>query len=136
MVNAKLLGKCGLYCGSCTDYLEEKCCLGCGCNCEQCAAHWHHQSCEISLCVDERGLETCADCPELACTKLIQFAYDPVWRSHLPVIENLRRIRTIGSERWLEEQAAYYADPAKLAPWIKLHHDCGRAWQESQGPES
>ena len=136
MADARLLGKCGLYCGICTDYLEEKCCLGCGCDCDQCAAAWHHQSCQISLCVDERGLETCADCSELPCTKLILFACDPIWTTHRPVIENLRRIRAIGSDRWLEEQVAYFAIPENRTAWIWLHHQNARAWQESRSPES
>ena len=136
MVDVKLLAKCGLYCGICTDLLEEKCCLGCGCDCEQCAAHWHHQSCEISLCVDEHGIETCADCPEFPCTKLILFANDPIWTTHRPVIENLRRIQVIGSARWLEEQAAYFSDPSKRKAWIWLHHENARIWQASQGDGS
>jgi len=49
-------------------------------------------------------LASCAECDDLPCTRLIQFANDPIWRTHLPVLENLRRIQRIGVEAWLDER--------------------------------
>ena len=56
---------------------------------------------------------------------LIQFAYDPRWWTHLPVIENCRRIQKIGVEDWLAEQEAYWTtDDTGRARWITLYHKC------------
>ncbi|MCD4752517.1 MAG: DUF3795 domain-containing protein [Anaerolineaceae bacterium] len=112
MKDQELLAPCGLYCGVCSDYSLQRECKGCDsdCDCGECAACWHHAHCRIYKCVKSRGHQTCAECEELPCTMLIEFAYDPIWRSHLPVIENLRRIRKIGSEAWLAEQREYWSD--------------------------
>jgi len=128
MAEINLLGKCGLYCGICTDYTDCEC-EGCGCTSPNTAAAWHNTHCEIALCVASRGHESCADCDELACTKLIHFAYDPIWRSHLPVIENCRRIRRIGTEAWLNEQRAYFENDRNRRVWQRLHRQCGKELQ-------
>lgn len=60
----------------------------------------------------------------MPCTKLVQFAYDPIWRTHLPVIENLRRIRTIGADAWLSEQKEYWSDEKRLKRWLALYEEC------------
>lgn len=122
-----LYGKCGLYCGICSDYLKKKECSGCGCTCEQCAAHWHHQACQIYRCAEGRGFDTCAQCLELPCTTLIQFTYDPKWRTHRPVIENCRRIKHIGLAAWLDEQETFWQDEKTKARWIELHERCGQS---------
>lgn len=109
--NRELAAPCGLYCGSCTELLLDNTCHGCGCDCGQCAAEPHRNACSIHrYCVADKGLETCAGCSDFPCTQLIQFAYDPIWRTHLPILENLRRIQRIGVEAWLSEQDAYWAD--------------------------
>jgi hypothetical protein len=118
-----LVGRCGLYCDLCTERIAESC-HGCGCECNACGAQYHREHCAIYRCVTERGLLTCADCPEMPCTRLIHFAYDPIWRTHRPVIENLRRIRRIGVEAWLEEQRAYFDDERLRQRWLDLHREC------------
>lgn len=112
MKDQHLLAPCGLYCGACSDYSIDNECQGCGsdCSCGNCAVCWHHDHCQVYTCVKAHGFQTCAECPDLPCSTLIGFAYDPIWRSHLPVIENLRRIRKIGAEAWLEEQRSYWDD--------------------------
>jgi hypothetical protein len=80
--------------------------------------------------VAEKGLVTCADCGEMPCTQVIQFACDPIWRTHRPVIENLRRIRRIGAEAWLAEQAVYWADERRLDRWVRLHKECEAKYAE------
>jgi hypothetical protein len=56
--------------------------------------------------------------------RLIQFAFDPVWRTDRPVIENLGRVQRIGDEAWLGEQAAYWLDGRRLERWLQLHKQC------------
>ncbi|MCR4405542.1 MAG: DUF3795 domain-containing protein [Anaerolineae bacterium] len=129
-----LAAPCGLYCGSCTELLLDDTCHGCGCECGECAAGPHHNVCAIyHCCVIEKGLETCAGCDDFPCTQLIQFAYDPIWRTHLPVLENLRRIQRIGVEAWLDEQQAYWADRKRLDRWLQLHRECEAKYEQGWG---
>jgi hypothetical protein len=121
----KLAAPCGLYCGNCTNLLLDGACHGCGCSCGLCAAEAHRTSCPVfHCCAEERGLASCAECLDFPCTAIIQFAYDPIWRTHLPVLENLRRIRRVGVDGWLDEQEAYWANERRLERWIQLHLQC------------
>jgi hypothetical protein len=134
MTDRTLMAPCGLYCGSCSDRLVEGVCHGCGCGCDECAAQAHHEACAIyRCCVVENGFATCAECTDLPCTRVIQFAYDPIWRTHRPVIENLRRIRRIGDAAWLAEQAAYWADERRLERWVQLHRECEANYAQRYG---
>lgn len=129
-----LAAPCGLYCGSCTELLLDDTCHGCGCDCGRCAAEPHHNACGIyRCCVTEKGLETCAGCEDFPCTRLIQFAYDSIWRTHLPVLENLRRIQRIGVEAWLDEQEAHWADQKWLDRWLQLHRECEAKYEQMYG---
>ena len=128
-VRAVLAGPCGLYCGICSDYASGEC-HGCGCECGGCAASYHHAQCEIYQCAESRGLMSCAACDGLPCTALVQFAHDPVWITHGPVIENLRRIRLIGPGTWVEEQEAYWSDRQHAAKWVYLHEKQAETYEE------
>jgi hypothetical protein len=55
---------------------------------------------------------------------LIRFCYNPVWLHHLPVIENLRRQRDIGKEKWLEEQKETWSSEWYLKRWLWLQKEC------------
>lgn len=50
----RLIARCGLYCGACRKYLQDKC-PGCRLN-EK--ALW----CGIRKCVQEKNIDTCANC--------------------------------------------------------------------------
>jgi hypothetical protein len=128
-VREVLAGPCGLYCGICSDYASGEC-HGCGCECAGCAAGYHHHQCEIYQCAESRGLASCAACDDFPCTELVQFAYDPVWLTHGPVIENLRRIRLIGPAAWVEEQEAYWSDRRNAEKWEYLHKKQAEAYEE------
>ena len=43
----KLAAPCGLYCGVCSEFLLDRTCHGCGCDCGQCAAGPHRRACDI-----------------------------------------------------------------------------------------
>lgn len=120
-----LAAPCGLYCGACIDYLVHRTCHGCGCECRKCAAAEHHEQCDIYRCCNkERNLRSCHECRELPCSKLIQFCYNPVWLHHLPVIENLRRHKTVGTEKWLKEQKDAWGNEWYLRRWLWLQKEC------------
>ena len=133
MKDANLLAPCGLYCGICNDFNAGEC-KGCGsdCTCEKCAACWHHEHCKIYQCVADKGYKTCAECDDLPCTMLIEFCFDPIWRSHRPVIENLRRMKKIGYETWLAEQKEYWSDPEKRTMYHYAGSENGRNYNEYQ----
>lgn len=120
---------CGLYCGICGDFLRDVC-HGCGCDCGKCIGKGHFDNCEIAKCVKGRKLESCADCGELPCTKLIQFTAHPIWRTHLPCIENLRRRKKIGTQAWIEEQEGYWRDDKRCRQRAWLGAECERRADE------
>jgi hypothetical protein len=124
---------CGLYCGVCSDYLVNKECHGCFCECGECASAYHREECDLyQCCVEQRGYEGCHECEELPCSKLIRFCFDPVWTSHSPVIENLRRRKAVGTKEWLEEQKRVFSDEKALKRWLWLQKECEKRWKRSQ----
>ena len=130
----KLAAPCGLYCGACIDYLVYRRCHGCGCNCVSCAASPHHRQCDIyKCCVEQRGHEACYECEEFPCSMLIQFCHNPVWLHHLPVIENLRRRKTIGTGRWLKEQKRTWSNEWYLKRWLWFQRECENRLKGSSG---
>jgi hypothetical protein len=74
--------------------------------------------------VDKKNLDTCGDCEEFPCSKLIQFCYSPIWSHHLPVIENLRRQKTIGTKKWVKEQREVWSNEWYLKRWLWLQKEC------------
>ena len=127
-----LVSPCGLYCGVCIDYLVYKTCNGCGCECGKCEASAHREKCDIyRCCVEQRGYEACYKCKEFPCSLLLQFCYNPVWLHHLPVIENLRRQKTIGKEKWLEEQKEIWSNEWYLRRWLWLQKECEKKLERS-----
>jgi hypothetical protein len=120
--NATLAPACGLYCGACIAY-DNGACHGCGCECGQCVGK-RARSCDIAKCAKSEGFDTCASCKDLPCTRVIQFTCDPVWRTHTPCIENLRRQRQIGIEVWLQEQKSYWSNERMRQRWLALHKEC------------
>jgi hypothetical protein len=54
--DSKLVAYCGLYCGACRAYLNEKC-PGC---IENTKAGW----CKIRICCGENNFKSCADCSD------------------------------------------------------------------------
>jgi hypothetical protein len=45
--------------------------------------------------VDRKGLESCGGCEELPCSKLMRFCFGSIWSYQLPLVENLRRQKTV-----------------------------------------
>jgi len=115
----KLAAPCGLYCGVCPEYMEGRCHM-CGCSCGQCAGAKWAPGCEFYKCLRSRKLESCADCPEMPCTRIIMRASDPVHTCGACTLENLRRIKKIGADAWVAEQREYWSDQKKRERWTRL----------------
>jgi len=97
-----LIAFCGLYCGACKKYLDEKC-SGCVGN-EK--ASW----CTIRKCNLEKKYSSCAECKEfsdpMACQKYNNFiskVFGFVFRSNRKAC--IARIKEIGLEKFAQEMA-------------------------------
>jgi len=121
----RLAAPCGLYCGACIDRLLHKSCHGCGCECGKCDSSEHHKQCDIyECCVEKNGFKDCSECQDFPCSMLMRFCYNPVWLHHLPVIENLRRRKTVGISRWVKEQKETWKNEWYLRRWIWFQKEC------------
>jgi hypothetical protein len=83
--------------------------------------------------VDKKGFESCGDCDDFPCSKLIQFCCSPIWYHHLPVIENLRRRKIIGAEKWAEEQREVWSNEWYFKRWLWLQKECENRLKSFQG---
>lgn len=97
-----LIAACGLYCGSCSRYLKDKC-PGCRDNTK---AAW----CKIRSCVQEQGLGSCAGCKTADYTRCRTFnnpigkVFAFIFRSNRPAC--VARIREVGPQAFAKEMAA------------------------------
>ena len=92
-----LIGRCGIYCGLCTKYQSKapSRCIGCKLG-EQ------HSWCSIwNCCVKKHGFETCTECNEIFNCAIFLRRKVAEW---VPAADNLRQIKKVGLENWLEEQ--------------------------------
>jgi len=120
----KIVGPCGLYCGSCTMYrayhdkdlsllqempknylkqleLEEANLKDIACEgCRSSVLFKYGAECSLRKCASEKGVEWCYECEGFPCNKLKD------WQSYwcTPLTENLREIQKLGLEKWLEQQ--------------------------------
>ena len=92
------LGYCGLYCGGCRNFKKNADCMGCRDEKEML------DDCPTRTCVVEKGLLFCGECDEFPCSMLNEFYKDgnPI---HDLAFRNALRIREIGADNWLREQA-------------------------------
>ncbi len=92
-----LIGCCGLYCGLCNKYQSTapSRCIGCKLG-EQ------HSWCSIwNCCVKKHGFETCTECEEVFQCEIFLRRKVADW---IPAVDNLRQIKEVGLESWLNEQ--------------------------------
>ena len=103
VANASLVAKCGLYCGACKRYLNDKC-PGCAAN--EKASKW----CKVRTCNLENGYATCADCGigSIDTCKLYNHfmakVFGLIFRSDRRAC--IERIRAIGPAEFAEEMSA------------------------------
>ena len=92
-----LVGCCGIYCGLCNKYQSKapSRCIGCKLG-EQ------HSWCSIwNCCVRKHGFETCVECREIFNCAIFSRRKVAAW---IPAADNLRHIKQIGLEKWLNKQ--------------------------------
>jgi len=124
-VDKTLAAVCGLYCEACTAYIattedparlaqlaaqfqlseEEIRCHGCRAS----KRGPYCQTCKMSACAAERGIDFCVECADYPCEELRQF------QAHIPhrieLWDDLERIRAIGWQTWLVEARNKYVCP-------------------------
>lgn len=61
-------------------------------------------NCEIRKCAQERNIITCAFCPDFPCELV-----EELDRKYPIVIENLKKQKEIGTDKWIEEQENLYS---------------------------
>lgn len=116
----KYLSYCGLYCGACPFMVAteegttaelavrfgkpeaEVICHGCKTT--------EHADCEFHACENSNGIDTCAECSESPCAKVIAL-YTDEWEHHTEVLANLNRIKQVGKASWLQEQQERWKCP-------------------------
>ncbi|MBI1921678.1 MAG: DUF3795 domain-containing protein [Geobacter sp.] len=117
-----LTAPCGLDCFNCdihesnlTDELaelihvqrgvpkDEIACKGCR---QQDGKHYHlPQGCATLDCAKAKGVQLCCDCNEFPCAYLAPIADMAAHYPHNIKSYNLCRIKKVGLERWIEEEA-------------------------------
>lgn len=128
MANKNLVGRCGLYCGSCIIYraykdsqelrqrvaekedcqLEEIRCEGCqtvlsnGWDIEEI---WG-KNCKIVECLEEQGLDFCYECGSYPNCDKFKVIYDSELKHSENLVENLRKIKAGKIEEWLAVEEA------------------------------
>lgn len=120
----ELVAPCGLYCGICTMYrayhdgnlalmkeapknflralglslepsFKEIACEGC----RSSLLFSYCLKCEIRKCVLNKKVTYCFECEEFPCEKL--FDFQSFWQ--IPILDNLREIKEVGIDKWLEK---------------------------------
>lgn len=133
-MDINLAAPCGIYCGMCRAYLVKKKdqleqrgfkqgCDGCRIRFKKCA--FIRRDCPALL---KKEIDFCFECDKFPCQNLkkIDKGYRERWSVSL--IENLKRNKEIGVEKWLQEQEELYSCP-ECKGEICIHdeecYDCG-----------
>ena len=113
------IGCCGAYCKTCIEqqkekYPNERTCRGCKLGYESGERDVNKAKCEIKVCCfRERGLETCADCPDYPCEILGEFWSKRGWK-YKQYRKQLEFIRQNGYEEFLKRANKWKGPRGKL----------------------
>jgi hypothetical protein len=133
-----LMAPCGLDCFNCdvhesnlTDELaelihvqrgvpkEEIACKGCR---QQDGKHYHlPQGCATLDCAKAKGVQMCCDCDEFPCSSLAPMADMADRYVHNIKLYNLCRIKKVGLDRWIEEEAGQMRKKYFTAKFVMGH---------------
>ena len=120
--NTELIGRCGLFCGACDNYLafkpgkekllenekfqnkENEYCEGC--NSEKVSAHC--SICKMRLCAIDKNIISCGDCECFPCTEIVKFKNEGDKFSGAKhrkyIFDNINEYRKTGCLSWLANQ--------------------------------
>lgn len=160
MVNYDLVGRCGLYCGSCMIYrahkdseklrklvAERANCRPEDIRCEGCqtvlAEGWDVEgqqwgkNCKIVKCLEAKGLKFCYECSEYPnCDKFREICDSQLSHSE-NLVENLERIKAGRAEEWLREEEEKWLckECGKPISDYEKCHWCGVRLEHPKRPE-
>jgi hypothetical protein len=121
------MGPCGVYCGACPSF--GRTCRGCGSE-DRDQKRTSKWGCKLRrCCFDQRGLDLCVECDEFPCRKYIaklpgSHPDDPRFAYRREAIDNLGRVREVGPDVWLEEQASRWRCPGCGGRVAFYHYTC------------
>ena len=135
MVDTNLAAPCGIYCGFCRQYLvlkkglfEEKGLkIGCkGCRIRNKKCTFIRRDCSPLL---NNEIDFCYECEAFPCENLDKLNDIYVKRYSINLIDNLKRIKEIGVDNWLQEQQKLYTCP-ECGGEVCIHdsecYECGK----------
>ena len=97
------IGCCGAYCKTCLTATSGANCRGCKLGYESRKRDINKAKCKIKICCfKERGLETCADCPDYLSCELIQGLYGHHGYKYGKYKQSIEFIRNSGYTKFLE----------------------------------
>ncbi len=138
-----LAGRCGLYCGACGAYrsqfdgealreviaikrnvpVEKLICNGCGLGTEGTLC----EGCTIIMCLDEKGLSFCGECPEFEADTCEQFrkAADGYMKVYgIDTRKNMTLVKEGKIKEWLSSAAELYKCKNCRGPIIAGETNC------------
>ncbi len=142
----KVVGPCGLYCGTCAHYIAprendvELLNIICGVTgipveeirCDGCLSDRLSPLCRVCgrgfrQCAEEKNVTWCFQCPDFPCQRLKDFSDVHVVDGishHAKVIEDLKSMKEHGVEQWAREQekASHCPQCGKRVYWFV--HEC------------
>ncbi|MFQ6085224.1 MAG: DUF3795 domain-containing protein [Candidatus Bathyarchaeia archaeon] len=159
MVNKNLIGRCGLFCGTCPIYrayedsrkLQEALAKEYNCSpedvrCEGCQVvmeegwagdeNWG-KNCKIIKCLDARGLNFCYECDVYDQCERFGDLFESTLKYGENLRKNLERIKVGEAEQWLAEEEKRWRCPNCKKPasmYLPECHWCGAKLSYQQPP--
>lgn len=97
MKNLQKMSFCGIYCGSCKNFMANLNCSGCRLDDKLLI------DCPTRYCAMEKGLIHCGVCDDFPCPELLRFYHDGS-NLHRQAFDNMMKIKEMGLEMWLSLQ--------------------------------
>ena len=132
--NMNLAAPCGMYCGTCRQYLvriknklaEKKLKAGCtGCRIRDKNCSFVKRDCKL---LKKKEIDFCYECDNFPCENLMKISELYIKRYNMSFVENLKRIKKIGVQKWIDEMEEKFKCQ-KCGGIICIHdfqcYDCG-----------
>ena len=121
------MGPCGIYCGACPSF--QRTCRGCGSE-DRDQRRRSKWGCRLrKCCFEKRDSDLCIECEDFPCrdhrSKLSDsHPGDPRFAYRHETVTNLRRVREVGIDLWLEEQGTRWSCPECGGRVAFYHYAC------------
>lgn len=88
-------------------------------------------TCDIRDCAAEKGIDTCAECSEMPCGRML--AFEKSAPHHEGVIEQLHALGSLGQLPWIEAQRRRWTCASCGVPYDWYTKKCGRCGEAVSG---